>query len=150
MGSVHSMCLPRGGGVLGYFLGGYVPSGTPNWHPVLKRFLLKLIPRSRNGPVFLYPLLTFALKLMPRSRNGPIFYTPFWGATRVKQFAWHWTVFLKAICPWIKKVKWLLTKLELSHVRNIIPRSRKRLWNGYPVLNKERQNHDPVGRHIPV
>ena len=25
-----------GGGALGYFLGGYVPSGTPNWHPVLK------------------------------------------------------------------------------------------------------------------
>ena len=26
-----------GGGALGYFLGGYVPPGTPNWHPVLKR-----------------------------------------------------------------------------------------------------------------
>ena len=26
-----------GGGALGYFLGGYVPSGTPNWHPVLKK-----------------------------------------------------------------------------------------------------------------
>ena len=26
-----------------------------------------------------------------------------------------------------KKVKWLLTKLELSYVPNIIPRSRKRL-----------------------
>ena len=25
-----------GGGALGYFLGGYVPPGTPNWHPVLK------------------------------------------------------------------------------------------------------------------
>ena len=24
------------GGALGYFLGGYVPPGTPNWHPVLK------------------------------------------------------------------------------------------------------------------
>ena len=46
--------------------------------------------------------------------------------------------------------KWLLTKLELSCVRNIIPRSRKRLWNGYPVLNQEHQNHDPVGRHILV
>ena len=22
-----------GGGVLGYSLGGYVPPGTPNWHP---------------------------------------------------------------------------------------------------------------------
>ena len=24
-------------GALGYFLGGYVPPGTPNWHPVLKK-----------------------------------------------------------------------------------------------------------------
>ena len=28
-------------------------------------------------PIFLYPVLEFALKLIPRSRNGPIFYTPF-------------------------------------------------------------------------
>ena len=27
----------RGGGALGYFLGGYVPPGTPDWHPVLKK-----------------------------------------------------------------------------------------------------------------
>ena len=26
-----------GGGDLGIFLGGYVPPGTPNWHPVLKK-----------------------------------------------------------------------------------------------------------------
>ena len=25
------------GGALGYFLGGYVPPGTPDWHPVLKK-----------------------------------------------------------------------------------------------------------------
>ena len=25
------------GGALGYFLGGYVPPGTPNWHPFLKK-----------------------------------------------------------------------------------------------------------------
>ena len=25
------------GGALGYFLGGYVPPGTPNWHPILKK-----------------------------------------------------------------------------------------------------------------
>ena len=25
------------GGALGYFLGGYVPPGTPNGHPVLKK-----------------------------------------------------------------------------------------------------------------
>ena len=27
----------RPGGALGYFLGGYVPPGTPNWHLLLKR-----------------------------------------------------------------------------------------------------------------
>ena len=43
------------GGTLGYFLGGYVPPGTPNWHPVLKKIPLKLIPRSRNGPIFYTP-----------------------------------------------------------------------------------------------
>ena len=40
-GSMHLSCAllrysPRGG-ALGYFLGGYVPPGTPNWHPVLKK-----------------------------------------------------------------------------------------------------------------
>ena len=30
-------CLPRG-----YFLGGYVPPGTPNWHPVLKKISSKI------------------------------------------------------------------------------------------------------------
>ena len=33
---------PGGGGALGYFLGGYVPPGTPNWHPVLKRISPKI------------------------------------------------------------------------------------------------------------
>ena len=28
---------PGGGGALGYFSDGYVPPGTPNWHPVLKK-----------------------------------------------------------------------------------------------------------------
>ena len=28
---------PCPGGALGYVLGGYVPPGTPNWHPVLKK-----------------------------------------------------------------------------------------------------------------
>ena len=31
-----------GGGALGYFLGGYVPPGTPNWHPVLKKISPKI------------------------------------------------------------------------------------------------------------
>ena len=42
--------LSHGGwGALGYFLGGYVPPGTPNWHPVLEigQFF---IPRSRIRP----------------------------------------------------------------------------------------------------
>ena len=30
------------GGALGYFLGGYVPPGTPNWHPVLKTIFPKI------------------------------------------------------------------------------------------------------------
>ena len=30
------------GGALGYFLGGYVPPGTPNWHPVLKKISPKI------------------------------------------------------------------------------------------------------------
>ena len=29
--------LVPGEGALGYFLGGYVPPGTPDWHPVLKK-----------------------------------------------------------------------------------------------------------------
>ena len=32
----------RGGGALGYFLGGYVPPGTPNWHPVLEKISPKI------------------------------------------------------------------------------------------------------------
>ena len=30
------------GGALGCFLGGYVPPGTPNWHPVLEKFSPKI------------------------------------------------------------------------------------------------------------
>ena len=37
------------GGALGYFLGGYVPPGTPNWHPVLEMGQF-FIPRSRIRP----------------------------------------------------------------------------------------------------
>ena len=38
--SMRNKILPAltpGGGALRYFLGGYVPPGTPNWHPVLKK-----------------------------------------------------------------------------------------------------------------
>ena len=34
--SLAAVAIP-GGGALGYFLGGYVPPGTPNWHPVLNK-----------------------------------------------------------------------------------------------------------------
>ena len=50
-----TVSIGPGGGALGYFLGGYVPPGTPNWHPVLKKNPLKLIPRSRNGLIFYTP-----------------------------------------------------------------------------------------------
>ena len=43
------------GGTVGYFMGGYVPPGTPNMHSVLKKFPLKLIPCCRNGPIFYTP-----------------------------------------------------------------------------------------------
>ena len=46
---------PGGGGALGYFLGGYVPPGTPNWHAVQEKIPLKLIPRSKIGPIFYTP-----------------------------------------------------------------------------------------------
>ena len=32
---------PRGG-ALGYFLGGYVPPGTPKWHPALEKISPKI------------------------------------------------------------------------------------------------------------
>ena len=31
-----------GGGALGYFLGGYVPPGTPKWHPILEKISPKI------------------------------------------------------------------------------------------------------------
>ena len=33
---------PRGGGAVKYFLGGYVPPGTPIWHSVLKKYSAKI------------------------------------------------------------------------------------------------------------
>ena len=85
---------------------------------------------------FLYPVLEFALKQIPRSRSGPIF------ILRSRKFV-DGTVFLRDLS--LNNFKWLLAKLELWCIRNITPRFRKRLWNGYPILNQELQNHDPVG-----
>ena len=67
-----------------YFLGGYVPPGTPNWHPVLKKISSKIDTPFSKWANFLYPILEFALKLTPRSRNGPIFYTPFQKVCKLK------------------------------------------------------------------
>ena len=58
-------------GALGYFLGGYVPPGTPNWHPVLKKISPKIDTPFKKWANFSYPVLKFVLKLIPRSRNGP-------------------------------------------------------------------------------
>ena len=38
----YHLLQARGRGALGYFLGGYVPPGTPNWHPVLKTISPKI------------------------------------------------------------------------------------------------------------
>ena len=65
------MYAPGGGGTW-VFLGEYVPPGTLNWHPVLKKNPLKLIPRSRIRPKTDTPFQKWAN-----------FYTPFQGATRV-------------------------------------------------------------------
>ena len=56
-----------GGGALGYLLGGYVPPGTPNWHPVLKK-----TPKSDA------PFKKWANFCIPRSRIRPKTDTPFW------------------------------------------------------------------------
>ena len=51
-----SICLTVSrGGALGYFWGGYVPPGTPNWHPVLEKIFPKIGTCSRNGPIFYTP-----------------------------------------------------------------------------------------------
>ena len=63
------------GGALGQFLGGYVPPGTPNLHPVLKQISPKIDTPFQKWANFLFPVLELAVKLIPRSRNGPIFYT---------------------------------------------------------------------------
>ena len=47
----------RPGGALGYFLGGYVPPGTPNWHPVLKKNSPKIDTPFWKWANFLYSVL---------------------------------------------------------------------------------------------
>ena len=43
------------GGALEYFLGGYVPPGTPNWHPVLEKISPNIDAPFRKGPIFYTP-----------------------------------------------------------------------------------------------
>ena len=40
--NVFALLLDVPGGALGYFLGGYVPPGTPHWHPVLEKISPKI------------------------------------------------------------------------------------------------------------
>ena len=79
--------------------------GTPFW----KKIPLKFIPRSRIRPKVDTSVLGNSLLVNALNR-----------------------IFKSNLS--FNNVKWLLIKLELSCVRNIIPRSRKRLWNRYPVL----------------
>ena len=65
------------GGHLGIFWVGMCHPELQIGIPFYKKIPLKYIPRSRNGPIFLYPVLEFALKLIPLSRNGLFFHTPF-------------------------------------------------------------------------
>ena len=88
------------GGALGYFLGGYVPPGTPNWDPVLKKIPLEM-----------------GHFLILRSRVQQEYNNLLVNALN--------RIFKSNLS--LNNFKWLLTKLELSRVRNIIPRSRKRL-----------------------
>ena len=54
-------------------LGRYVPPGTPNWHPALKKFPLKLIPVLGNGPIFYTPFQNSPLKRYPVLEMGQYF-----------------------------------------------------------------------------
>ena len=62
----------RPGEALKYFLGGYVPPETPNWHPVVKKNPLKWIPRSRNEPIFYTLFKKIHYGLVPDFRS-PIY-----------------------------------------------------------------------------
>ena len=91
-GCTHLRLPPRG--AFGYFLGGYVPPGTPIWHAVLKKIFPKIDTQFLKWANFLYPVLEFSLKLIPHSRNGPIFYTPFQKVCKSKQPCFFKKIFL--------------------------------------------------------
>ena len=83
----------------------YTPSGAGAPDPVLQ-FPLKLNPVLEMGQSFIL------CSRVQQEYNGLLVNT----LNRI----------FKSYLSLNKKVKWLLTKLELSYVRNIIPRSRKR------------------------
>ena len=104
----------------------------------------KLAPRSiKNFPLTWYPVLEMGQFFILRSRLQQEHNSLLVNGVNTLNRIFKINLSLNTF-------KWLLTKAELLCVRNFIPRSRKRLWNGYPVLNQELQSHDPVGRHVPV
>ena len=75
------MCQSRGeGGGTWVFFGWVRAARDSKLAPRSKKKNLKVMPRSRNGPIFVYPVLEFALKLIPRSGNGPVY--PRWRSQR--------------------------------------------------------------------
>ena len=104
-----------------------MPPGTQNWHPVLKKIPPKIDTLFYKWANFLYPVLEFALKLIPVLEMGQFLIV----RSRVQKE--YNNLLVNALNHIFKSnlslnnFKWLLTKLELSRVRNIIPRSRKRL-----------------------
>ena len=91
----------------------------------------KLAPRSeKKFPLNLYPVLQMGQYFIPRSRIRPKVDTSVLGNSLLVNALNR--IFKSNLS--LNNVKWLLIKLELSCVRNIIPCSRKRLWNRYPVL----------------
>ena len=111
-----------GGGHLGIF-GWVCAAGDSKLAPRSKKKTLKLVKWAN----FLNPVLEFAPKLIPRSRNGPVFIL----RSRVQQE--YNSLLVNALNRILKSnlslsnFKCPLTKLELSRIRNIIPHSRKRL-----------------------
>ena len=80
----------------------------------------KLAPRSiKNFPSTWYPGLEMGQFFILRSRLQQEYNSVLVNALN--------RIFKSNLS--LNNFKWLLTKLELSHVRNIILRSRKRLWN---------------------
>ena len=81
---------PGGGGHQGIFWVGICAARDSKLPPRSKTNSPKIDTPFQKWANFLYPVLEFALKLIPRSRNGPIFYTPFQKVYKLK-----WPCFFK-------------------------------------------------------